>query len=106
MTDRVSSEQRSRMMAAVRATDTKPELHVRKKLFAEGFRYRVHVKELFGKPDVVLPRFSPSGVRTWVQNQRMATVSKLLCLTLGGQSTVNRLAELLPHNWKPLLASA
>jgi DNA mismatch endonuclease (patch repair protein) len=45
------------MMAAVRGADTLPELYVRKKLFAEGFRYRLHAKELVGKPDIVLPRF-------------------------------------------------
>jgi DNA mismatch endonuclease, patch repair protein len=57
MSDKVTSEQRSRMMAAVRGRDTLPELYVRKRLFAEGFRYRLHAKELAGKPDIVLPRF-------------------------------------------------
>lgn len=57
MTDRVSSEQRSRMMAAVRGTDTTPELYVRRQLFAAGFRFRLHAKALAGKPDMVLPRF-------------------------------------------------
>jgi DNA mismatch endonuclease (patch repair protein) len=57
MTDRVSTEKRSRMMAAVRGADTLPELYVRKKLFAAGFRFRLHAKELVGKPDIVLPRF-------------------------------------------------
>ena len=51
MTDRVSLEQRSRMMAAARGLDTLPELYVRKKLFAAGFRYRLHATELAGKPD-------------------------------------------------------
>jgi len=45
------------MMAAVRAANTFPELYVRKKLFAEGYRYRLHAKQLAGKPDIVLPRF-------------------------------------------------
>jgi DNA mismatch endonuclease (patch repair protein) len=45
------------MMAAVRSADTLPEIYVRKRLFAEGFRYRLHAKELVGKPDIVLPRF-------------------------------------------------
>ncbi len=57
MTDRVSSEERSRMMAAVRGTDTAPELYVRRQLFAAGFRFRLHVRALAGKPDIVLPRF-------------------------------------------------
>ena len=57
MADTVSPRQRSQMMAAVRATHTSPELYVRKKLFAAGFRYRLHLKSLAGKPDIVLPRF-------------------------------------------------
>jgi DNA mismatch endonuclease (patch repair protein) len=57
MADRVSTEMRSRMMAAVRGANTLPELYVRKKLFGEGFRYRLHVRELAGKPDIVLPRY-------------------------------------------------
>ncbi len=57
MTDRVSQEQRSHMMAAVRGANTLPELFVRKQLFSAGFRYRLHAKELAGKPDIVLPRF-------------------------------------------------
>jgi len=56
MTDRVSPEQRSRMMAAVRGSDTLPELYVRKRLFAAGFRFRIHASKLSGKPDIVLPR--------------------------------------------------
>lgn len=44
-------------MAAVHGADTKPELYVRRKLFAAGFRFRLHVTGLAGKPDIVLPRF-------------------------------------------------
>lgn len=44
-------------MAAIRGADTRPELIVRKALHARGFRYRLHAKELPGKPDIVLPRF-------------------------------------------------
>jgi DNA mismatch endonuclease (patch repair protein) len=57
MTDRVGSEQRSRMMAAVHPANTKPELYVRRRLFAAGYRFRLHAKALPGKPDIVLPRF-------------------------------------------------
>lgn len=57
MADRVTSEQRSRMMAAVRGADTTPELYVRRQLFAAGFRFRLHAKSLAGTPDIVLPRF-------------------------------------------------
>lgn len=57
MTDTVDQLTRSRMMAAVRSRDTSPELAVRKALHARGFRYRTNVRELPGKPDIVLPRY-------------------------------------------------
>ena len=43
-------------MAAIRGSHTKPELMIRKALHAAGLRYRLHVKELPGKPDLVFPR--------------------------------------------------
>lgn len=45
------------MMAAVRGANTAPELYVRRKLFAAGFRFRLHVAGLPGKPDIVLSRY-------------------------------------------------
>lgn len=48
---------RSRMMAGIRGRDTKPERRVRSALHAAGFRYRLHVRTLPGRPDLVLPRF-------------------------------------------------
>src|SRR5690349_13350855 len=47
---------RSRMMAAIRSRDTKPELLVRRYLHARGFRYLLSPRHLPGKPDLVLPR--------------------------------------------------
>ena len=44
-------------MAAVHGTDTAPELYVRRELFAAGFRFRLHVASLPGRPDIVLPRY-------------------------------------------------
>lgn len=44
-------------MAAIRATDTRPELLIRKALHARGFRYRLHVKGIPGRPDMVLPKY-------------------------------------------------
>jgi DNA mismatch endonuclease (patch repair protein) len=46
---------RSRIMRAVKGKDTKPEWLVRSLLHAAGFRYRLHVKNLPGKPDLVFP---------------------------------------------------
>lgn len=44
-------------MARVRAIDTKPELILRKGLHAAGFRFRLHVGSLPGRPDIVLPKY-------------------------------------------------
>jgi DNA mismatch endonuclease (patch repair protein) len=44
-------------MRAIRNKDTKPELRLRKALHANGFRFRLCVKELPGRPDIVLPKY-------------------------------------------------
>ena len=44
-------------MAAIKGKNTKPELWLRKRLHALGFRYRLNVKDLPGKPDIVLPKY-------------------------------------------------
>jgi len=45
------------MMSGIQGKDTKPELIVRKGLFGRGFRYRLHEKQLPGKPDLVFPKY-------------------------------------------------
>ncbi|AMP98909.1 very short patch repair endonuclease [Pedobacter cryoconitis] len=57
MADVHSKEIRSYNMSKIRSKDTKPELYVRKFLHSQGFRYRLHVKDLPGKPDIVLPKY-------------------------------------------------
>lgn len=57
MADIVSSDVRSKMMAGIRGTNTKPELMIRKALHRKGFRYSLHRKNLPGKPDLVLPKY-------------------------------------------------
>jgi DNA mismatch endonuclease, patch repair protein len=47
---------RSRIMAAIRGKDTKPEMRVRRAVHAAGFRYRLHQGDLPGRPDLVLAR--------------------------------------------------
>ena len=54
MPDRISSEQRSRNMAAVRSMNTIPEKVVRSTLHAMGLRFRLHRRSLPGTPDIVL----------------------------------------------------
>lgn len=44
-------------MRQVRSTNTKPELLIRSALHQEGYRFRLHLKTLPGKPDIVLPRY-------------------------------------------------
>ncbi|MXZ49675.1 MAG: DNA mismatch endonuclease Vsr [Rhodobacteraceae bacterium] len=58
MADTVDKETRSRMMAAIRGKNTKPEMALRKALHARGFRYRLHGKGIYGKPDLVLRKFN------------------------------------------------
>ena len=57
MTDVLSPESRRYCMSRIRGVNTKPELHVRKLLFASGFRYRINVATLPGKPDLVFPKY-------------------------------------------------
>lgn len=58
MVDVVDAATRSRMMSGIQGKNTKPEISIRKALHARGFRYRIHAKNLPGKPDLVLPKYS------------------------------------------------
>ena len=53
-----SKETRSYNMSRIRSKDTKPEMLVRRFLHKNGFRYRLHVKDLPGKPDIVLAKYN------------------------------------------------
>lgn len=57
MADVHDKHTRSYNMSRIKGKNTKPELLVRKFLFANGFRYRLNVKTLPGKPDIVLPKY-------------------------------------------------
>lgn len=57
MADVMTPKQRSRCMAAIKGKDTKPEIIMRKYLFSRGMRFRVQVRKLPGKPDIVLPKY-------------------------------------------------
>lgn len=56
MTDKLTPERRSENMRSIRAKNTSPEMMVRRTVHRMGFRYRLHVPDLPGKPDLVLPR--------------------------------------------------
>lgn len=55
MADVVNAATRSRMMSGIRGRNTRPEMVVRRALFASGFRFRLHRRDLPGAPDIVLP---------------------------------------------------
>jgi DNA mismatch endonuclease (patch repair protein) len=54
MADIVDAITRSRMMRGIRGTNTRPEIAVRRLLHAAGYRFRLHGKNLPGRPDIVL----------------------------------------------------
>lgn len=55
--DTLSKEKRSWNMSRIRSKDTKPEIAVRSLLHENGYRFRLHVNNLPGKPDIVLPKY-------------------------------------------------
>ena len=55
--DSLTKEKRSWNMSRIRSNDTTPELVVRSFLFRNGFRFRLHVKNLPGHPDIVLLKY-------------------------------------------------
>lgn len=58
MSDIVSPEKRSQMMSGIRSKNTKPEMIVRSWLHSHGYRFRLHRKDLPGRPDLVLPKWN------------------------------------------------
>lgn len=56
MVDSLTPAQRSERMSRIRGKDSQPELALRHVLHRLGLRYRLHAKELPGKPDLVFPR--------------------------------------------------
>ncbi len=57
MVDIVSPATRSRMMSNIKTKNSRPEMLVRRLLHLEGYRFRLHRKDLPGTPDIVLPKF-------------------------------------------------
>ena len=53
--DRITPEQRSRLMSRIRGRDTRPEMQVRQRIFAAGWRFRVCDRRFAGHPDIVVP---------------------------------------------------
>ncbi|HDZ76892.1 MAG TPA: DNA mismatch endonuclease Vsr [Candidatus Omnitrophica bacterium] len=57
MADTLTPDKRSWNMSRIRSTNTKPEMIVRKLLHSLGCRFRLHKKDLPGKPDIVLKKY-------------------------------------------------
>lgn len=57
MADVHDTKTRSYNMSQIKGKDTKPEMIVRKFLFSKGYRYKLHDRNLPGKPDIVLPKY-------------------------------------------------
>lgn len=55
--DIVSAKKRSEMMSGIKGRNTRPEMLVRSYLHAKGFRFRLHLRDLPGSPDLVLPKY-------------------------------------------------
>jgi DNA mismatch endonuclease (patch repair protein) len=55
--DKLTPVERSRVMSKVRGKNTSPEIRVRRTLHALGYRFRLHKKDLPGKPDIVIPKY-------------------------------------------------
>lgn len=89
--DTRSPEQRSRIMASVGQKNTGAELAVRRMLFAAGFRFRLHRKELPGSPDIVLP-------------SRRAAVFVHGCFWHGHDCSKGHLPKSKLEYWKPKIA--
>lgn len=105
-----SVTQRSRNMSAIKSKNTKPEIEIRKRLHRLGYRYRLHVKSIIGKPDIVLRKYRavifihgcfwhyhgcrlsklPSTRRNWWKNK----------LELNKSRDAIILKSLLQENWR------
>lgn len=76
----MTKEQRHRNMSHIKSKNTSLEILVRKRLFHDGFRYRINVSNLPGKPDIVLPKYHTvifvNGCFWHRHNCKLATMPK------------------------------
>ena len=78
--DTMTKEQRHQNMSHIKSKNTSLEMLVRKRLFHDGFRYRINVSNLPGKPDIVLPKYHTvifvNGCFWHRHNCKLATMPK------------------------------
>ncbi len=90
MTDTMTAEQRHRCMSHIKGSGTKPELKVRRWLWSHGYRYRLNVKSVPGKPDIVMRPYRTAifvngcfwhghGVEFGVRNSEFGGVNSACC---------------------------
>ena len=75
MADVHNKKTRSYNMSMIMSKDTKPEIMVRKFLFGNGFRYKLHDKMLPGKPDLVFPKYKSLYLFMVVSGMAMTAVN-------------------------------
>lgn len=91
MVDRLTPEQRSNLMRRVRGKDTAPEMIVRRLAHRAGFRFRLHRKDLPGKPDLCFPA-------------RRKVIFVHGCFWHGHGCKIGRLPKSRPEFWEPKIA--
>ena len=114
MADIVSPEKRSQNMSAIRSKNTKPEVYLRKLLFAQGYRYRIADKSVLGHPDIFLRKYNtaifvngcfwhrhPGCKYAYTPKSRVEFWQKKFDDNVRRDSTVK--AELLEHGIKCLI---
>ena len=110
--DTISTEQRSALMKRIRSKDTRPEIVVRSILHRLGYRYRLHRRDLPGRPDIVLPRHRKivlvQGCFWHGHNCRLASRPKTNQRYWGDKIRSNRMRDIRNHQalteqgWKVL----
>ena len=90
MTDVFTKKKRSEVMSRIKSKDTKPEITLRKALHQQGYRFRLHVTSLPGKPDIILPMY-----RTVIQVRG--------CFWHGHDCTDGHIPKSRQAYWKPKL---
>ncbi|RWE07705.1 MAG: DNA mismatch endonuclease Vsr [Mesorhizobium sp.] len=90
--DTRTPEQRRHIMQSVRQKNTGPEIAIRRALHAMGYRFRLHVKELTGKPDIVFP-------------SRRKAIFVHGCFWHGHDCTKGRLPKSREDYWGPKIAA-
>ena len=108
-----SPETRSFNMSRIKGKDTAPEMLFRRWLWANGYRYRLHRKDLAGRPDLVLPRYKAAIFVHgcfWHRHGCRATTtpaSRQLFWTTKFQENVNRdkrnIEDLLNNGWRVMV---